>query len=73
MAAASYVINEEVFTKLYDKSKELYANISIIKTFCDKYKDMDEFNKIIPLIDYTYKTSDILFTKIINIEYPDED
>ena len=68
MARNTYVLSEEQFKGFYKKIEEIYCNINLLKLFCKEYSDTEDIYKIIPLVNYTYKISDILYAEIINLE-----
>lgn len=63
-----YSINEEEFNDIYNRAEEIHANITLIRLFCKQYYDVDEMYKLKPIIEYTYKTSDILYANLIDIQ-----
>ena len=68
MYCNKYRISKKNFNYMYRMSQEIYGNISIIKSFCNGYKDVDDFYKILPLIKYTDKLSDKLYSEFINMK-----
>ena len=62
----TYFIKKKIFEKLYEYSEEVYGNISLIKMFCERNQDTDEFYKIIPILKTTYRLSDELYAYFIN-------
>ena len=67
MTNENYTINGEDFKKIYEMVQEIHGNISIIKNFCKDFQTIDEFYKIMPLMDYTLRKTDILFCKFIEL------
>ena len=63
----TFFIKKKKLNELNDLSKEIHSNISIIKMFCKSFEDVDEFYKVLPLINSTCKLSDKLYAQLINI------
>jgi hypothetical protein len=64
----TYFIKNKKFQKIYETSKELHGNISIIKMFCKAFEDVDDFYQVLPLINHTYAISDKLYSQLIDIK-----
>lgn len=66
MSNLLYKITKEEFEDLYNMAQEIHGNICVIKKFCEDYKDIDDFYKIMPLINYSVQKSDTMFSCLIN-------
>ena len=60
-------INNKKYVELNNLAKENYGNISIIKMFCHEFEDIDDFYKIIPIINLTNQIADKLYAEFINM------
>ena len=60
-------INKKKYFELNNLAKENYGNISIIKMFCRKFEDIDDFYKIIPIVERTNRIADKLYAEFINM------
>ena len=63
-----FYLNEDKVNDLYKKAEEIFANIALIKMFCYKYKAVDDFFKVIPILNNTYEISDLLYTDLCEIK-----
>lgn len=66
MKQTSYEFTKREFEDLYYSAQEIQGNLCIIKKFCDDFADIDDFYKIIPLMNYTIKRADAMFSVFIN-------
>jgi len=62
-------LNSRTIDDLYDKAEEVYSNICIIKAFCENYYDTEDFYKLRPILNYTEKTSDLLYAELIELKH----
>ena len=60
-------MNKKKYIELNNLAQENYGNISIIKMFCKKFHDIDDFYKITPIIERTNKIADKLYAEFINM------
>lgn len=65
----SFSLSENQITSLYDKAEEIHANVSLLKLFCSEYYDVEDMYKIKPILNYTYRTSDMLYAELIDLRY----
>lgn len=56
----------EEFERLYKLSQEIQGNMSLIEMFCKKFEEIEDFYKIVPLLNRTKKLSDELYNEFIN-------
>ena len=68
MKNTGYFINKETFQNMYDNSEKVCANMAVIQMFCKKYKNIDEFGNIVPLINWNVRISDVLYADFTNIK-----
>ena len=69
MTTTNYKISEDIFKEIYNKSKELYGTSCVLKEFCNIHCDVKEISEITPVINYIFKTSDKLYSRLVNLEY----
>lgn len=62
-----YNIEFNQLEKLYNDAKVIYANMNLIKAFCEANTSIEDLYIIKPLVEYTYKTSDNLYANLIEI------
>ena len=62
-----YIIECNQLEELYNYAKEIYANMSLLKSFCETNKSTENLYIIEPLVEYTYKTSDNLYASLIEM------
>ncbi len=60
-------IEHNQLEKLYNYAKEIYANMNLLKAFCETNKSSENLYIIKPLVEYTYKTSDNLYASLIEM------
>jgi len=61
-------LKSDTIDDLYNKAEEIRGNISLIKMFCERYYNVDDFFKIKALIKNTDNLSSILYTDLINLK-----
>ena len=69
MTKRAIILNDNQITSLYDKAEEIHANVSLLKLFCSEYYDVEDMYKIKPILNYTYRTSDMLYAELIDLRY----
>ena len=69
MSELSYVIKSEEFNSFYRLIELVHGHISIVRMFCREYEDMENFYKIIPILDNAVKKSGLLYAEFTNLKY----
>lgn len=63
-----YFIKKQNFYNLYNLAKNIHCYNSIVKNFCESYEDVDDFYKILPMINQAQIFSDKLYAEFINLK-----
>ncbi|MBR6127954.1 hypothetical protein IKQ21_09745 [bacterium] len=66
-----YAIKSEKIVHWYEKAEEIEANLCLMLIFCQKYSDVDDFYKLLPILKHTYKIADSFYADLIEIRYND--
>ena len=62
-----YQIKSKRVNDWYKKSEEIYGNICLIQMFCNEYKEVDDFYKILQILQYTKRVADILYADLLGV------
>lgn len=68
MPKMNYNISEKQINKMYNYAEEIYLNLCLLRLFCKEYYDVEDAFIIKPIIEYTYKSSDLLYAELIELQ-----
>lgn len=68
MAEKYYNLSKQQMNNIYKYSEEIYSNICLLRLFCKEYYDVDDVFIIKPILEYTHKSSDLLYATLIDMQ-----
>lgn len=64
----TYFLKSKELKEMLNFAEEIYSNVCLINAYCQMFADTEEFYKIKPILNYTNRTSDILYAKMIEMK-----